>query len=174
MIALTRCRDDDANTESWLIFYGDVQVGTIKIRAGNAWGTPSWEWRCGLYPSSNPGESRSGTAATFDEARAEFGLAWEVFLSNPTEVDFPFRRREISGTGPKNIGAFQAGRATVSWEFQSSSRSLAQPRSMEFLIGARPRCSLKTMLRPVGGTAASVTGENFGSCAQEFFSSSRL
>jgi hypothetical protein len=34
MPALTRRRDPDASRESWRIFYGDVHVGTIGIRAG--------------------------------------------------------------------------------------------------------------------------------------------
>ena len=34
MPALTRRRSKDAPAESWQIFYGDVQVGTIGIRAG--------------------------------------------------------------------------------------------------------------------------------------------
>jgi hypothetical protein len=33
MPALTRRRSNDSHAESWLIFYGDVQVGTIKTRA---------------------------------------------------------------------------------------------------------------------------------------------
>jgi hypothetical protein len=70
----------------WLIYYGDVQVGTIKLRTGNPWGTPSWEWRCGFYPGSRPGEC--GTAPTFDKARADFGDAWEAFLSKRTVADF--------------------------------------------------------------------------------------
>jgi hypothetical protein len=34
MTVLTRRRSKDAHAESWQIFYGDVQVGTIGIRAG--------------------------------------------------------------------------------------------------------------------------------------------
>ena len=34
------------------------------------------------------GEIQSGTAATFDDARAEFGSAWAVFLANRTDADF--------------------------------------------------------------------------------------
>jgi hypothetical protein len=34
--------------------------------------TKLWEWRCGFYPGSNPGEHQSGTAASFAEARANF------------------------------------------------------------------------------------------------------
>jgi hypothetical protein len=31
-----------------------------------------WGWDCGFYPGSHPGEHQSGTAATFDQARADF------------------------------------------------------------------------------------------------------
>jgi hypothetical protein len=88
MLALIRGRSKDAHAESWQIFYVDVQVGALGIRAGNPWGMPSWEWRCGFYLGSNPGECTSGTAATFDKARADFGRACEVFLSKRTESDF--------------------------------------------------------------------------------------
>jgi hypothetical protein len=30
-------------------------------------------WNCGFYPGSHPGECTSGTAATFAQARADFG-----------------------------------------------------------------------------------------------------
>src|SRR5882762_5025980 len=50
--------------------------------------TDPWEWWCGFYPGSHPGEHQSGTAATFDQARADFEAAWRVFLSNRTEADF--------------------------------------------------------------------------------------
>jgi len=50
--------------------------------------TEQWEWRCGFYPGSFPGECQHGTAATFDEARAGFEKAWQVFLSKRTEADF--------------------------------------------------------------------------------------
>jgi len=39
-------------------------------------------------PGSHPREHTDGTAATFDEARADFEKAWRVFLSKRTEVDF--------------------------------------------------------------------------------------
>jgi hypothetical protein len=37
--------------------------------------TDQGEWSCGFYPGSRPGEIQSGTSATFDDARAEFGRA---------------------------------------------------------------------------------------------------
>ena len=42
----------------------------------------------GFCPGSEPGEQQNGTAATFDEARADFEGAWRVFLSKRTEADF--------------------------------------------------------------------------------------
>jgi hypothetical protein len=55
MPALTR-RSNDAHAESWQIFYGDVQVGTIGIRAGVPVDVDQWGWSCGFYPGSHPGE----------------------------------------------------------------------------------------------------------------------
>jgi hypothetical protein len=52
------------------------------------------------YPGSHPGEHQSGTAASFDEARAGFERAWAVFLSNRTEADFQSFRRP--NTRPRN------------------------------------------------------------------------
>ena len=41
-----------------------------------------------LYPGCHPREQTDGAAATFDQARADFEEAWQVFLSNRTEADF--------------------------------------------------------------------------------------
>jgi len=74
--------------DCWHIYYGDVHAGTIAMRTGNPHDTDPWEWSCGFYPGSMPGEIQSGTSATFDEARAEFESAWKIFLSTRTEADF--------------------------------------------------------------------------------------
>jgi hypothetical protein len=39
-------------------------------------------------PGCEPGEQTTGSAQTFDQARADFEQAWVVFLSNRTEADF--------------------------------------------------------------------------------------
>jgi hypothetical protein len=88
MTTLTRRRDPNASLEAWLIFYGDVQVGTIGMRSGNPTGGDRWTWHCGFYPGSNPGDATNGTATDFDMARAAFESAWSVFLSRRTEADF--------------------------------------------------------------------------------------
>lgn len=72
MSTLTRRRDPDARQEGWLIHCGDVHVGSIVLRSGNPIGSDPWQWRCGFYPGSNPGDWASGTAPTFDCARAAF------------------------------------------------------------------------------------------------------
>jgi hypothetical protein len=56
MPALTRRLDPDVRQECWLVYYGDVHVGAITERSGNPTHTDHWEWRCGFYPGSNPGD----------------------------------------------------------------------------------------------------------------------
>jgi hypothetical protein len=63
--------------------------------------TKLWEWRCGFYPGSNPGEHQSGTAASFAEARANFESAWKIFLSKRTEADFQAWRDQRDWTAEK-------------------------------------------------------------------------
>ena len=101
MPALTRRRDPDVSQETWRIHYGDAHVGTIAECAGNPGAAPKWQWRCGFYPGSRPGECTNGTAASFQEARAAFELAWRVFLSNRTEADFQVWRDQQVWTAEK-------------------------------------------------------------------------
>jgi hypothetical protein len=96
MPALTRRRDRDAHQETWLIYRRDVHVGTINPNAA-----PQWQCRCGFYPGSEPGECASSTAATFDEARADFEAAWRVFLSKRTEAGFQEWREQRDWTARK-------------------------------------------------------------------------
>jgi hypothetical protein len=65
MAALTRRRSNNAHAESWQIFYGDVQVGTIGIRAGVPTDVDQWGWSCGFHPL----KPVDGTAAEFESAR---------------------------------------------------------------------------------------------------------
>ena len=57
--------------------------------------------RCGFYPGSRPGECTIGTAATFDQARADFERAWKIFLSKRTEADFQAWRDQRDWTERK-------------------------------------------------------------------------
>jgi hypothetical protein len=85
MPALTRRRERPDRRH---VYYLDVHVGAITRRVGNPASTDSWEWTCGFYPGSQPGEHQHGTAVTFDQARADFEGAWRIFLANRTETDF--------------------------------------------------------------------------------------
>jgi hypothetical protein len=97
---LTRRRYHE-RPDGWHIFYGDVSVGTIARRTGNPPGSNAWEWACGFYPGSHPAEHRHGTAATFDDARADFEAAWVVFLTNRTEAGFQLWRYQRDWTAEK-------------------------------------------------------------------------
>jgi hypothetical protein len=78
-----------------------ITLGAIAIRSGNPADTDPWGWICGFYPGSHPGEHQSGTAATFDQARAAFEAAWRVFLANRTEADFQEWRDQRDRTDRK-------------------------------------------------------------------------
>jgi len=101
MPELTRRRSEQHREECWHIYFGDVPVGTIAERTGNPHDTDQWEWSCGFYPGSEPGEVSCDTAATFEEARADFERAWQVFLSNRTEADFQAWRDQRDWTARK-------------------------------------------------------------------------
>ena len=83
------------------ICYGDVHVGTITIRSGNPADTDPWGWSCGFYPGSHPREDQSGTATTFDQARADFEAVWCGFLSKRTDADFEAWRDNRDWTAEK-------------------------------------------------------------------------
>jgi hypothetical protein len=78
-------------------------------RVGNPHDTDQWEWSCGFYPGSEPGEISADTGATFEEARADFEAAWQVFLPKRTEADFQACEiREIGPRGIRAVGCRQA------------------------------------------------------------------
>jgi hypothetical protein len=94
MPALTRRLDPDVAQETRRIYYGDVLPGTIMQSVGNPGAAPKWEWRCGFYPGSQPGECTGGAAASFDEARTAFETEWRVFLAKRIEADFQAWREQ--------------------------------------------------------------------------------
>jgi hypothetical protein len=101
MPALTRRRSPEALDECWHVYFSDVHIGTIAMRTGAPHDEDPWGWNCGFYPGSHPGECTSGTAATFDQARADFEGAWRVFLSKRTEADFEKWRLDRDWTAEK-------------------------------------------------------------------------
>jgi hypothetical protein len=85
----------------WHIYFGDVHVGTIAIRSGIPPDEDPWGWSCGFYPGSHPGECTNGSAATFDQARADFEAAWKVFFAKRSEADFQAWRDQRDWTAVK-------------------------------------------------------------------------
>jgi len=94
MTTLTRRRDPQARTENWLIFYGDIGIGSIGIRSGVPTHVDQWGWRCGCYPATHRGIRAEGTASDFATARTDFEHAWRVLQPQITEKDFAEYRRE--------------------------------------------------------------------------------
>jgi hypothetical protein len=78
-----------------------MHVGTIMQCIGNPGAAPKWQWRCGFYLGSRPGECSNGTAATFDQARRAFQCAWTAFLAKRSEADFEAWREQQAWTAEK-------------------------------------------------------------------------
>jgi hypothetical protein len=94
MPTLTRRRSHDSDRETWIVFYGDIPVGTIGERAGVPADLEQWGWTCGFYPGVEPGQHQDGTAATFEDARAAFEKAWNRLLPTLTEEAFDEWRQD--------------------------------------------------------------------------------
>src|SRR6266478_6728952 len=101
MPELTRRRSTDAREECWHVYYADVHAGTISRRTGVPFDEDPWGWACGFYPGSHPGECTSGAAANFEQARADFEAAWQVFLSKRTMANFRVWRDQQDWTAEK-------------------------------------------------------------------------
>jgi len=98
MPELTRRRDPHRK-DCWLIYFGDVHVGTIARAAGNPNAEPQWKWLCGFYPG--PGDQRGATADTFEAAPTLFEAAWKNYLPRCTEADFAAWRHQQLWTAEK-------------------------------------------------------------------------
>ena len=108
MPELTRRRSTDAREECWHVYYGDVLAGTIAIGSGNPHDEDPWEWHCGFYPGSHPGEHQDGTAASFDEAAPISKPRGSFFWRS--EPRLMFRRGVASKIGSlESMSMWQAG-----------------------------------------------------------------
>lgn len=85
----------------WHVYYDDVRVGTIARRVGIPRSGQAWGWICGFYPGCAPGEFRDGAAATFEQARADFEVAWQQFSAKRTEPDYQAWRDQRDWTAEK-------------------------------------------------------------------------
>ena len=96
MPELTRRRYPERQ-DCWHVYYGDVRVGTIARRVGQPHDEDPWEWLCGFYPGSDPGEQTGGTAATFEQAVRILRSSGGGF--RPGARRLTIRHGAISGTG---------------------------------------------------------------------------
>ena len=93
MPTLTRRRSTDAHRESWNVYCGDVRIGAIGRRAGVPVDVDQWGWSLAFYPGLEPGQHRSGSAQTFDQARSDFEAAWTSLLPEiPADAFDEYRR----------------------------------------------------------------------------------
>ena len=81
-------RSDNPHAETWHIFFTDVRVGTIGVRAGVPLHADQWGWSIGFYPGMEPSTDRRGVAATFEAAREAFESAWTELLPTIPESAF--------------------------------------------------------------------------------------
>ena len=86
----------------------------LTVRLRNTSIAP-WAWSCGFYPGSHPREHQSGTAATFDQARADFEAAWRAFLSKHTEADFQAWQDQRDWTAEKYCRFDRGERVPHDW-----------------------------------------------------------
>jgi hypothetical protein len=100
MPALSRKRVSD-RPETWHVHYAGVRVGVIVERSGAPPSTDQWQWICGFYPGSNPGDERHGTAASLEAARVTFEAAWREYLPKRTGADFQAWRDQRDWTAEK-------------------------------------------------------------------------
>ena len=114
MSELTRRRAPDT-VDCWLIFFGDVQVGTISRRAGVPATAEQWGWRCGFVPPAHRGIHAEGTAEDFPDARRQFEAAWRNLLPACTGDDFAEYRYAQAWTAwggePIDLDGIPRGRA---------------------------------------------------------------
>ncbi|WP_375775971.1 hypothetical protein ACE103_29865 [Bradyrhizobium sp. ma5] len=99
MTELTRRRDNESAREEWNIFYDDVCIGSIRLRARVPNHADQWEWKCGFHPGCD--RLNSGPAGPFEQAGAAFEAEWRLLLPTPTEADFQAWRDQRDWTKRK-------------------------------------------------------------------------
>ena len=82
MPALTRLRNPDALQETWLIYYSDMQAGTIRRSVGNPNAAPQWAMVLQLLSGICAWGMQEGTEATFDKASSDFARCFGICSAN--------------------------------------------------------------------------------------------
>jgi hypothetical protein len=99
-------RPNNPHQVTWHVYFGDVRVGAIGERAGVPVNREQWQWSCGFYPGLHPGKHLDGTAATFEEARVGFELAWrEPNIPDGAFEEWRHDRESRAEIGPLALAA---------------------------------------------------------------------
>ncbi|WP_035678395.1 hypothetical protein [Bradyrhizobium liaoningense] len=98
MTTLTR-RPDTYERHSWHIYFGDIRIGQIGKRSGVPNHIDQWGWTLGFHPGTTT--RQAGSAASFEEARAQFETAWARLAPTLTEEQFEIWRRDRDFTAWK-------------------------------------------------------------------------
>ena len=107
MPKLTRRRYPERQ-DCWNIYFGDVHVGTIAKCVGNPGAAERWQWMCGFYPGSKPGEQTNGTADDLrPSARRLRGRMAEVFgEADGSRLSGMARSPRLDGTQVRYVGTW--------------------------------------------------------------------
>jgi hypothetical protein len=108
-------RRSGKSRQGWFVYFGDVGVGHMGVRAGVPVDEHQWGWHCGFYPGCDPGQSTDGTGAMFEEAKAEFEEAWNRLRPTRTEAHFELCRQQ---------------RDFTAWKYRMRDASLKLPTQM--------------------------------------------
>jgi len=106
----------------------------------------SWDLRVDrpvTLPSGNKNARAAdpSASATFEEARADFGIARQVFLSKRTELIFRTRTARLDRKEISAVGFWQAARAVQLWERASLSTASADANAARYsTCAATSRC----------------------------------
>ncbi|WP_029583070.1 hypothetical protein [Bradyrhizobium sp. URHD0069] len=124
MTELTRRRVKDSKVDVWHVYYGDVQVGTMRSGVPND--VDQWGWICGF--NSQRLKIAEGTAPTFVLALAKFEEAWQVYLLGCIDADFAEHREQRAWTTwPRVMGSV---RPKVSMPFKVMSSESIMPATL--------------------------------------------
>ncbi|ARQ95385.1 hypothetical protein [Bradyrhizobium phage BDU-MI-1] len=99
MPELTRRRHDDPHREGYNVYFGDVRVGHIGVRAGVPKDVDQWGWTCGFHPGCDT--QKHGIGPTLEACRQDFQAAWDKLHPTLTEVHFELWRRQRDWTAWK-------------------------------------------------------------------------
>jgi hypothetical protein len=104
MPELTRRRDPEAQHETWLIHYGDIQVDVIAERVGNPISTASWQRAWGFYPGSHQNIQEASLGASSKRAAPSTSRGSPSWPSARTAISMPIAVTAPSTPGSKPYG----------------------------------------------------------------------